>query len=233
MSALHATDYAAILHNLTALAEYNPTSNSQGPHRRPMETPSNPEDLDRAEWMLCRLGPQHDRTTRQHCAPRAFAVPGATQGRHPCQHRGCPASTPCTSGPHTRWSRRQSKARELAATLEGREGGPTTGGATGAHAEQGRAPSLCASRSNVGGASPGPTSVVTVQHGAQGRSALLDQHARPSYKAWDPGAIVQVCSCSPGCNVSQGAHRGRHALPHPSVTSSMTLFACVREALCC
>ena len=38
--------------------------------------------------------------------------------------------------------------------MEGRAGCAYAGGATGAHAEQGRAPSLCASRSKVAGASP-------------------------------------------------------------------------------
>ena len=74
---------------------------------------------------------------------------------------------------------RDNRACDLAARLEGRAGCAYAGGATGAHAEQGRAPSLCASRSKVGGASPRPTSVVTVQRAAQGRSALLDDTHNP------------------------------------------------------
>ena len=44
------------------------------------------------------------------------------------------------------------------------------------------------------------------------------RHTRPSCKAWDWGTVVQVCSCSPGCNVSQAAHLA--ALQYASNTHS-------------
>jgi len=116
---------------------------------------------------------------------------------------------------------------DLAARLEGRAGCAYAGGATGAHAEQGRAPSLCASRSKVAGASPRPpassrcnalpkvgprcsTTHTTLVHGlGSGRS-------RPSLfvLAW----LQYVASRS----------SGRHNL-HPGVTKHDGLCLCAQS----
>jgi len=97
----------------------------------------------------------------------------------------------------------QLNARELAARLEGHGGAPTL--------EVPQEPTLNKDELHRF-ARHGPRSEERHQ-GPPASSRCCPRsvraarrHTRPSCKAWDRGAIFQVCSCSPGCNMSQAAH---------------------------
>ena len=144
-------------------SSYNPMSNGQAEniHRRytdMLRCLSNPEEPDCAEWVLEAHFAHNTATPRTTCTSPCFLE----FGRRPYTPVNILAGVFMSSvaaedeAELAHWFRVITLARDLAARLEGRGGCAYAGGATGAHAEQGRAPSLCASRSKVGGASPGP-----------------------------------------------------------------------------
>jgi len=178
------TDLAGICVHPTS--SYNPMSCSQAENIHPRCTDmlrclSNPEEPDCAEWVL------EAHFAHKHCeaAHHAYLFVLPRVWTQPCTPVNIlagvfmPSVAAEDEAELAHRFRMMTRACDLSARLEGRAGCAYAGGATGAHAEQGRAPSLCASRSKVGGASPRPPSVVTVQRAAQGRSALLDDTHNP------------------------------------------------------